>query len=43
MTNVYVNVIEPASRRFAQSAGYAFVSVVAGLLLTAIIINPVLP
>jgi hypothetical protein len=41
--NMHVNVIESASRRFDQKAGYALAFVVAVLLLTGILINPTLP
>jgi hypothetical protein len=42
-SNPIENLIEPASRRFARSAGYALVLVVAVLLLIAVLTNPVLP
>jgi Tfp pilus assembly protein PilX len=41
--NMHVNVIESASRRFDQNAGYALAFVVAVLLLIGILINPTLP
>ena len=43
INNMQLAAIEFASRRFTQSAGYAFVLVVVVLLLTCIFINPTLP
>jgi len=43
ISNTHENVIEPTSRRFDRSAGYALVLIVATLLLIAVLTNPVLP
>jgi hypothetical protein len=43
ISNPHENFIEPASRGFGRSAGYALVALIVVLILIVLLTNPVLP